>query len=197
MAAAVLMTATAASAQFKFGVKAGANMANMSNMKYSGYDSKARIGFVVGAFAEYSLSEKFALTGDVLYSQQGNVLKFKEAKGKEISKYDYINVPILANYYIVEGLAVKAGIQPGFVMSAKWKSTDYAEKENNGKGDINKKSYESFDLSIPVGLSYELPMGLVLDARYAIGMTKVNKVSGKDIKDTKNGVASLTVGYKF
>lgn len=40
--------------------------------------------------------------------------------------------PILANYYIFDGLAVKAGIQPGFLLSGKAvaKGDGHTEKED-------------------------------------------------------------------
>ena len=49
------------------------------------------------------------------------------------------------------------------------------------------------NVSIPVGLSYEY-MNVILDARYHIGLTKVNKVDGRD---SKNKVFTFTVGYRF
>src|SRR3712207_7766608 len=49
----------------------------------------------------------------------------------------YINVPIMANVYVVNGLAVKLGVQPGFAV-------------DKADSDIN-----TVDFSIPVGASYE------------------------------------------
>lgn len=49
------------------------------------------------------------------------------------------------------------------------------------------------NVSIPVGLSYEY-MNVILDARYHIGLTKVNKA---DAGDSKNKVFTFTVGYRF
>lgn len=189
-AAAALMTATAASAQWQMGAKAGVNVANMSNVKTETANAKSRVGFTAGVFAEYGLCEKFALSADVLYSAQGYVLKAKQGNGKNTVKYDYLNIPILANYYIIDGLAVKAGVQPGILLSAKSKLGGEA-----GSGSFDMKSMvEKFDIAIPVGVSYEI-MGIQLDARYAIGMLKTNKP--KLNKNEKNGVFSLTAGYKF
>jgi hypothetical protein len=79
----------------------------------------------------------------------------------------------MANFYVVEGLALKAGVQPGFVVSD---DTEIAE---------------SFDFSVPVGISYEYA-NFQLDARYNIGCTKVFKGT-----DEKNCVFQVTLGYKF
>ena len=94
-------------------------------------------------------------------------------------KPSYLNIPVLANVYVVPGLAVKLGVQPGFMIDK-----DDAE-------DVN-----TFDLSIPVGLSYEYN-NFVLDGRYNWGVTKINKHSVKGLDDTRNSVFQITLGYKF
>ena len=86
----------------------------------------------------------------------------------------YLNIPLTVNYYVVNGLALKAGVQPGFLIA-------------KDKNDDAKK----FDLSIPVGASYEY-QNFVFDARYNIGVTKV-----ADHGDGYNNVIQITVGYKF
>ena len=136
----------------------------------------AKVGLAAGAELEYQMNETFALSVGALYSMQGS--KNDEYK----VNLDYINIPILANYYITKGLAVKAGIQPAFKVKAEAK--------------VDGKSYDmdgskSFDLSIPVGLSYEIS-DFVIDARYNWGMTKL--LEGFD---SKNSVFQFTVGYKF
>ena len=86
----------------------------------------------------------------------------------------YLNIPIMANVYVVKGLAVKLGIQPGFVVE---------------KDDMD--NMKTFDFTIPVGLSYEYS-NVVLDARYNWGLTKM-----LDKLDCKNSVFQITLGYKF
>ncbi len=137
-----------------------------------------KAGLVAGVEAEYGISENFGITGGVLYSMQG--CKAKEGDGK--MKLDYINVPILANYYVIPGLAIKAGIQPGFLMSA---------KDNDGNS--FKDEMKKVDISIPLGASYEFE-NFVIDARYNLGLTKGNKNGDKS---RKNSVLMFTVGYKF
>jgi hypothetical protein len=102
-------------------------------------------------------------------------------------KMDYLNIPVLANYYIIPGLAIKAGIQPGFLMSAKHDGVDV------------KDYYKSFDLSVPLGLSYEIS-DFVIDARYNLGVSNImDKNLSHATGDAKahNAVIMLTVGYKI
>lgn len=53
--------------------------------------------------------------------------------------------------------------------------------------------FKSFDLSIPLGLSYEIS-DFVIDARYNLGLTKI--IDNGDAKN-KNSVIQITVGYKI
>ena len=118
----------------------------------------------------------FALSADVLYSRQGT-------KGEGVKvKTDNLNIPILANFYLVKGLAVKAGIQPGFLLKAK-----------NNDVDV-KAAYKKADVAVPVGVSYLFNCGLILDARYNIGLTSLAK--DKDIV-TRNSVFAVTAGWRF
>ena len=149
----------------------GINVANITDD-----DGDAKVGLAAGAELGYQLNESFAVTAGAIYSMQG-----AKSEGVKMN-LDYINIPILANYYITKGLAVKAGIQPAFKVKSEAKA-DVVSVDMDG--------FKSFDLSIPVGLSYEVS-DFVIDARYNWGMTKV--LEGFD---SKNTVFQFTVGYKF
>ena len=149
-------------------------------------DSKTRAGVVAGAELEYHVSPMFGLSAGLLYSMQG--CKYDEDKATVTLKNDYINIPVLANVYVAPGLALKAGLQPGFKVSSKAKAKVGGTSVST---DIDDDTFKSFDLSVPVGISYEY-MNICLDARYNIGVTKV-----MDGTDSKNSVFQVTLGYKF
>ena len=148
-------------------------------------DSKTRAGVVAGAELEYHVSPMFGLSVGALYSMQG--CKYEESGVDVTLKNDYINVPVLANVYVAPGLALKAGLQPGFKVNSKAKVKAGGTAVTKDLED----SFKSFDFSVPVGISYEY-MNVCLDARYNIGVTKV-----MDDTDSKNSVFQLTLGYKF
>ena len=160
--------------------KVGVNIANMS--KYD--DADSRIGFAVGGEFEYQATPIVSLSAGMLYSQQG--VKYDVANTTSTIKTDYINVPVLANFYVVKGLALKVGVQPGFNVLSKIKI-------DNGNTSVSRDidNTNSFDFAIPVGLSYEYE-NIVFDGRYNIGMTKAF-----DGGDAKHNVFQITVGYKF
>ena len=148
-----------------------------------------RVGLAAGLEAEYYASDIVSVSLGAIYSMQG--CKAKNEYVKETLKLDYINVPILANVYVVPGLAVKLGIQPGFCINKKIDVEISTGEEASGK--LSKDDVKGFDLSIPVGLSYEFA-NFQLDARYNFGLTKAINFE----KDSpKNSVIQVTLGYKF
>lgn len=183
LAAMVLMASVVANAQNEVGQISvapvvGINLSNLTKLD----NTKMKFGIAAGAVAEYGVSEKFGVSLGLLYSQQG--CKF-DGGGKY--NMDYLNIPILAQYYVWNGLAIKAGVQPGCLVSAKAKG--------DGESTSIKEYCNKFDVAIPVGLSYEYK-NIVLDARYNIGLTKTFKKTYTD-KKSNNSVFQFTLGYKF
>ena len=161
--------------------KVGVNIANITDS--DGADP--RIGLAAGAEFEYGLTDNIGLSAGVLYSMQG--FKTTEDGADCTLKLDYLNVPILANFYVAKGFAVKLGVQPGFKLSSKAKF-----KGSGGSKEVEvEDGVKSVDLSIPVGLSYQY-QNIVFDARYNWGVTKI-----VDDVDSKHSVFQITVGYKF
>lgn len=151
-----------------------------ANFSGKNVNTDMKVGFIGGVEAEYQITDMVSVAAGALYSMQG-------AKADNLKfNLDYINVPVVANVYVVPGLAVKLGAQFGFKTSSKIK---YDTKVTDDlEGDVNVKG---FDFSIPVGLSYEYK-NVVLDGRYNLGLTKV-----ADGDKVKNSVFQITLGYKF
>ena len=182
----VILVAVPVSAQkkFTFGPRVGFTVADLhadddeKNDEISG----VRTGLVVGAFAEYRAVKWLAVSADVLFAQKGAENEFSiktselDQTTKNNFKLNYIDVPVLANFYVTKGL------------SATLDGGSYKETADL-KDELN-----SVDFSIPVGISYTFKMGLVLDLRYHIGCTDLLKDG--DYKLT-NRVATLTVGWRF
>jgi hypothetical protein len=186
-AIAVIALGTAAQAQdINFGAKAGVNFASMSIDPEGEMDLKSRTGLHIGVVAEFKLTETFAIQPELLYSMQG--YKF-ELGGEDFeTKTDYLIVPIMAKYFVTEGLSIEAGPQVGFLMSAK-----------DDEGEDIKDGYKSIDFGINGGLGYELPMGVFFQARYYVGLSNIAEDSDEGATDVeyKNNVFALSVGYKF
>lgn len=209
----LLMFVIVASAQDAVGTwslkpMVGGTMANLVG-KGSGYN-KSKIGIVAGGEVACQTTHHLALSLGLLYAQQGaKDFDLVHTTNETINDYqfktEYINIPLLANYYLTKGLALKTGMQIEFLVKAR-ETTDFYHLSSDGT-DIRKKiDYDvksgchTFDLSIPIGLSYEYE-NIVLDVRYQAGLTRVLKDNETWLRldefEWRNSVFQLTLGYKF
>ena len=192
---AILMATIVVKAQHEEGdftiqPKIGANVANLSDA------DKAIVEVNFGFEGEYMLSERLSLAAGIIVSNQGAKYDSNDT-GTYTADLDYANVPVVLNYYVLPGLAIKAGVQPGFRVKAKAKTDGASVDLDEMYGIISKATGEEvkinkFDLSIPVGISYEYK-NIVLDVRYNWGLVKIANVGDAFY----NRVLSINLGYKF
>lgn len=192
MIAAMMLMGIGAFAQNPVGVttlqpKVGINFANLT-----GDGNKSKVGLVAGVEAEYGVADNIGITVGAMYSMEG-------AEGEKVNgeipkmNLDYIDVPIMAQYYIIPGLAAKAGVQFGFNVR---KKLSY-DGESMDVDDFFKAlgadtKLKTFNMCIPIGVSYEYEH-FVFDARYNFGLTE----NFKNMSKNKTSLFSFTVGYKF
>ncbi len=162
-------TMTTNAQDVKFGFKGGVNFANISD--FNGQNADGRTGYHIGAVAQFSLMETFAIQPELLYSAQGI---------KDID-LDYINIPVLAKLKFAGIASVEAGPQFGFVVN------DGIEEAFEGISEDAKA--QSFDLGLAVGAGVELG-GFFGQVRYNLGLTEV-----VDGGDGKNSTFQISVGY--
>ncbi len=167
--AAGTMQAQMAIGEFSVIPKAGLTLASLTSQD----KSKINVGIVAGAEAEYQVMDFLGVSAGLMYSQQGVAY---DVTGTNKLNLNYLNIPVLANFYVYKDLAAK-------------------EEKGNVKTETDvKDKVEGFDLSIPMGVSYEY-RNFVLDARYNLGATKILK--GADARSSRNSVFMITLGYRF
>ena len=181
----------------------GVSFSNITGDDLFSEDTKMKVNLTYGFETEYYFTNQLSIAGGLLFTNQGYKFDYYEAsevnQSKKITAYFdnyYAAVPITLNYYIVEGLAVKAGVQPSFRVKTKLKA-------DGNKMDLDEAldflfpnqevTLNKFDLSIPVGFSYEYNK-IVFDARYNFGLIKLFK--GIDVS-SRNSLITLTLGYKL
>ncbi len=171
-------TLTYAQMGLDLGIKVGANFANLNDITY---DTSNKTGFVGGAFATIKFSDKIAIQGDLLYSQQGAKI---DNEFIEDIKIDYITFPIVFKYYIIKRLNIQAGPQFGTVVN------------DNFDSDVN---YNSFDMTGVVGIGVDLPLNLRVTGRYGFGLSGIDIITENTTFNTnaKNSVFTLTAGFSF
>lgn len=215
-----ISTTAVAQQEVKFGPKAGVNFAKVNGeIKEDGETfkfDKGQTGFHVGAFAEIKFNDKFAIQPELLYSVQGGRYEDSESgpgfSYEEETKWNlhYINVPIMAKYYIIPSVAIEAGPYVGFNIKSEAKSEGSATiagvTVNEDETEDMKKGTNSIDFGLGAGASFNMDNGFFVGARYNMGLTKISKeytetFEGIEYKvpayDFKNGVIQVSVGYKF
>ena len=196
-------------------------------------NSSYKLGYEGGVDVEYMVHDRIGVTVGAMYAMQSEKFKDYHIGEKragsenlyEFSKFEntrvnfgFLNVPVKCNVYLTDNFALKAGVQLGFMLSAKFKYNVVSglyDKLNPGNiiyydADGNpaqegsdvylaeeidaKDSYKHFDISIPVGFSYEYE-NVILEAQYRIGLSKLNLDGYAD--KLRSSVFSVTVGYRL
>ena len=183
VAVVAIMTALHVNAQkkgeFNFSGLFGGNLSTITNHD----DAKVKFGWDVGGEFGYMLSDEFGISLGVINDQLG-------AKSKELDEnftLRYVDVPLLAKYYVTPWLALKGGPQIGFLTSAKIDDKSF-------KDDCNKTVF-----SIPLGICFEPNWrsgggySFVFDIRYHLGLSNVYKAG----ETCRNSAIIFTIGYKF
>ena len=163
---------------------------------------KSKLNVTYGVEFERFFTDQFSLAAGVLFTNQGCKYEIYDVeqsdnnyKETKLNLY-YGALPITANYYVLPGLTLKAGIQPAFRVKAKIMYGDEKMDFDNMIATMfpgNDVKMNTFDFSIPVGISYEYNR-ITLDARYNFGLTKL--ISGSE-NAVHNKVFAITLGYKF
>ncbi|MBQ8656246.1 MAG: PorT family protein [Prevotella sp.] len=169
----------------------GVNSSNMSGQEiYYDFDhsvkSGRRLGLVAGAEVSYRYVQPLSTAVGVWYSREGFSLDFPAGESK--SHFDFLNFSAVENFYVTDGLAIKAGLQLGYMLSGESALADGSSQDLD-------KFYKKVNISVPVGVSYEYRQ-VVLDLRYNIGLTNLCDVELLNETWRTNSLW-LTLGYQF
>ena len=163
-----------------FGVKAGVNLAQISTPSTEGV--KLKTGLNAGVVVEIEISDEFSFQPEILYSSQGI-----EGDDRDKITNDYINLPLMAKYYIAENFSVEAGPQVGILVSSKAVIL--------GQSVDSKEDFKDIDFGVNFGLGYKLDNGINIAARYNLGLSEVFDFENND--KNQNRVIQVSIGYYF
>ncbi|WP_327018593.1 porin family protein [Croceibacter atlanticus] len=174
-----------------FGAKGGVNFAKLTGDDVE--DADGRTSFHVGAIVEIPVSDRFSVQPEVLYSGQG--LQSEEDGIESKIKLDYINVPVLAKFYLTDGLSLEGGPQFGFLVNDEFEIED----SNGNSIEVEDLDAASFDLGAALGLGYKFTNGLFLQGRYVLGLSNVDdsEEEGAFEDDLTNSTLQFSVGLQF
>jgi len=107
-----------------------------------------------------------------------------------------LNLPISLNYLVVKNLNLEAGVEFGYLLSAKV------------IGDItidDTDQYKRFDMGAVLGVKYDLPYNFTIGLRYIHGVNSIVDMEYRDENGTdlsnkpklQNRTYQLPLGYYF
>lgn len=168
---------------FSVGLKAGGQYTDYTKTD----DAQGALLYHGGVFAAYSLSDKFAVQLEALYSLQGE-------NGKEDATFEeratYINAPLMLKYRMAPRLQVVAGGQIGLLMKAKLQFDDSDDPEDN----IDRKhKYESTALAALAGVEYQITDRLTFGLRASLGLGSFHK----QLTDSRQNAYQASVAYRL
>lgn len=183
---------------YRFGVSAGANLADMTDTD----DADMRTGFLVGGSFMIQLSDRFSFQPELFYAQKGVKGAFVDDEtSTPVSialKHDYIEVPLLARWSFLDRAA---SVRPFILGGPTFGVSASCEAEGSSGGvsasvDCDEfASVNNFEVGGLLGAGLELPVGrsrMTVAARYGMGFSKVF-----DESDSKNRTFAILVGATF
>ncbi|MFD1096193.1 porin family protein [Salegentibacter chungangensis] len=194
LAVAIFGFSMSASAQeyWNFGIKGGVNFSNMTSDGFE--DNNSRTGFNVGLLAEIPVSDRFSVQPEVLYSTQGTEATRVFAGERYNGEYqvDYVQVPLIAKIYLIDGLALEAGPSFNFAVNEEY------DFENGGLDlETEPEMASTFEFGGALGASYKFNNGFFLSGRYTQGFTDAFDSDNWDDDAVKNNGIQLGVGLIF
>jgi hypothetical protein len=179
--AGALVLPQSAAADVRFGIKAGANVANVNgNFADSLSDWKSTVGFCGGIFIELNFGQVLTIQPEALYTMKG------ADSGEGKLKFDYLEIPILLKIRIPTGSIhpfVFAGPAFGFKLKALIEGVKIEDMPKS-------------DYSAVFGGGFQLGASIHIDVRYTMGLQKLT-IPDLETIDLKNGVLSATLGLAF
>ena len=211
-AAAALVAVAAAPAahaqSLRFGLKAGANLSNLSGDLVQQDQYKNRFGFQGGAMLNVGLlaDDLLAIQVEALYSQKG----FKYAdqqftvggstfRNTGNVRYDYLDVPVLLRLK-TGGVFFEAGPQYSYLLNI---SNNRSFTQNGNVVSSTSSSTSNLDnvrrneLGYAAGLGFQAESGFLVGLRYNGAFTDFAKdgYSNNEFRNARNSTFQAYVGY--
>ncbi|QDA59660.1 porin family protein [Hymenobacter jejuensis] len=191
----------------RLGVKAGANLSNLSGNLTNEDRFQNKIGFHGGLLLNAGLvgdgflsiqpellySQKGFKNKDKEYSLLGNTLKFT---GK--TNYNYLDLPILLKIN-AGGLFFEAGPQFSYLLNVKDDSKRYVNGQQtsytSSERDLN--NVNRFEVGYAAGLGFQADSGPMIGIRYNGAFTDFSKdgYQNNDLRNARNQVFQAYVGF--
>ena len=209
----------------KYGIKVGANIANITSTPNEGVkniDNSAQIGVAGGFYMEIPLNDKWYLNPELIYAQKGASFTYDYTHNYPVNEKDeytttntlklaYVEINPTISYKASQKLALNFGPSVAFLISEDYtfteKLTSVAPSSTTSKATLYES--ESLDVGLNLGISYYLTENFVLESKVNTGFMSIGKVSKvinpgstnnpeeSNIYDLKNRGIVFSIAYLF
>jgi opacity protein-like surface antigen len=189
--------------QHNLGIKAGLNYVNnvvVPNDNSSLIkDNEYRIAYHLGFYSKFNFNKKIYLNTELMFSNKGCKFKKDNSSSGGNLHLNYLNVPILFGVKMIDKLAILAGPEVGYLISAK-------SKVDSQTIDVSEIWDNKIDFALAGGANYFLSESIGLDIRYTHGLSSVikdaqirdefNNPIGNNLK-LQNRAIQISITYKL
>ena len=170
----------------RIGLKTGVNFANFGGDA----DTDMRVGYHIGGFAKFQVSDALAIQPELLYSLQGYKTEGLTFGGvtfaeEENVNYHYVNIPVIFKIYPMEGFNLQVGPQFGYLASVTVDGED-VKSESNSK---------DMDFGLAFGAGFDMN-DVQIGARYNLGLSDIADDEDDEFK-VQNRVIQVYIGFAF
>ncbi len=159
-----------------FGLKAGLNLASIDGPDLD--DPEMRIGYHLGALVSTRIAPGVMLQPEILFSVHG-----EGDRGGERLNLSALHIPIMAKVMLGPAFNLQFGPYSGVLLGAKRGSVDL------------KKSYNTLEFGVGLGLGYVFQSRYTFDARYMYGLTNIIDQDVTPNNNAGNRIVQLSLGF--
>lgn len=190
-------TSSSRATDVKFGIRAGANLSNITKDGDDDFTSGSKMGINAAVFLDLPLASVFSIQPELQFSQKG----FKSTGSFLGNPYEYkytsnfIEIPVLAKIKPAAGFGILVGPQFSFLTSTKTKFST----GNSAYEEIVKEENDNLRKNLLGGvIGLEASTGnFVVDLRYSMDFQQNRGDGTSTTPRYKNNVIGLSVGMTF
>ena len=171
------------------GIKGGVNLNNQNiGLNADGIslnlNTKNYTSLHFGLFAQFMMSEKWAIQPELLYSAEGATISLDVPTEMGVfplevdQKLNFLKLPVLFKFLpFNNGLFVYAGPQMGILLD-----DEVSTPNEEGSVELFESAFDSFELSGVVGAEYFFSKSFLIGGRYTAGLSDISNTEGASLK---------------
>ena len=179
--------------QTKFGVKVGANIANIASTPNEGVnhiDNRALIGVAGGFYMEIALNDKWYINPEIVYAQKGASFDYDFIHDYDVNhrdehnttnelKLSYVELNPTISYKTPYKIALNFGPSVSYLIQSDYIPNETNTSEIAGHELLEESIYteESLDVGVNIGASYYLTETFLIEGKVNTGFMKIGEVS--------------------